>query len=181
MISEIVNMFAGSVNDLFAAEGYRVSAEGYRLKAKGSLLERENYLAAAGFSDMNALFTSASTGIKTAQAEREMTKSIGRARSAVATSGLKQSGSALDILADSARQGSLTKSVLATTGAITELGYKEQGRSYRAMADSAQVAADAANVAAEGAETAAIGAEITSAIRGGLVMPLIGRVAFNRR
>jgi hypothetical protein len=61
---------------------------------------------------------------------------------------------ALDILRESASQGSLQKSVLATQGLITEAGYKEQADSYRTMANVAGMAAQAENTASTGDEIA---------------------------
>jgi hypothetical protein len=142
----------GAVSDLFAVKGY-----GY--KKAGDLAEQKNYQLAAQFSDQNAVFTEWSTNIKEAQASREISKSLGETRADVAGAGFAESGSAIDILRDSASQGALTKAVLSEQGLITEAGYKEQAQSYRTMAD-------AAGMAAKAEDTAATGAEISAGIKG---------------
>ena len=77
----------------------------------------------------------------------------------IAGAGLGQTGSALDILRESASQGALTHAVLGQQGLITEAGYEEQATSYKNMAQAAQVAIDAEN-------KAATFADITGAIKG---------------
>ncbi len=47
----------------------------------------------------------------------------------MAGAGLGESGSALDILRDSASQGALTKATLGQQGLINEAGYQEQQQS----------------------------------------------------
>jgi hypothetical protein len=135
----------GAVSDLFGAQGNRY-------KAAGDRAEQANYLRAAGLADENERFTELSTRIKQAQTDREIYKSLGETRADVAGAGFAESGSALDILRESASQGALTKAVLAEQGLITEAGYREQAQSYRTMADAAGMAAKAEDVAARGAE-----------------------------
>lgn len=139
-----INSVGGAVGDLFAAEGYRS-------KAKGLQFEKANYLDAAVMSDKNAEFTELSTGIKVAQLDRSIYKSLGQTTADVAGAGFANSGSALDILADSAQQGSLTRSVTQQQGIINEESYRTQAKAYRNMASAADVAIDAANDAATGA------------------------------
>lgn len=138
----------GAVSDLFAAEGLRS-------KAKGLAFEKQNYLDAAVMSDKNAEFTELSTGIKLAQLDRSIYKSLGQTTADVAGAGFASSGSALDILADSAQQGSLTKSVTQQQGIINEESYRTQAKAYRNMASAADVAIGAANDAAMGADISA--------------------------
>lgn len=139
-----IDSIGGAVSDLFAAEGYKS-------KAKGLKFEKENYLEAAGMADKNAQFTELSTGIKIAQLDRSIYKSLGQTTADVAGAGFAASGSALDILADSAQQGSLTKSVTQQQGIIDAENYRVQAKSYRNMASAADVAIDAANDASTGA------------------------------
>jgi hypothetical protein len=142
----------GAVSDLFAADADRS-------KAKGDAFEKENYTEAADLADQNEKFTEASTAIKQAQNDRQLTQTLGGQASDVANAGFSASGSALDIMRDSASQGALTKAVAGEQGLITEAGYKEQADSYNNMAQAAQVAIDAENKAAEGAD-------ITAGIKG---------------
>src|ERR1043166_7573782 len=116
----------GAVGDLFRGFGDRVEAKNYRL--------------AAGLADQNAQFTQMSTDIKEMQATRAITMGMGQTQADVAGAGFAQSGSALDLLRDSASQGALTKAVLSEQGLITEAGYKEQAESYRNMASYAETA-----------------------------------------
>ena len=141
----------GGVSDLFASFGYQA-------KARGEAFEQANYLAAAKLADFNAQWTATSTAIKTMQQDRETYKSLGETTADVAGAGFAESGSALDILRDSASQGALAKAVLQEQGQITEAGYKEQAQSYQNMAAAAQVAINAD-------KTAAVGAEVTGAIK----------------
>jgi hypothetical protein len=143
---------AGAVGDLFTA-----SAD--KAKAQGDLLEKQNYLLASDLATQNAAFTAQSTAIQTAQIDRETFKAIGGEQAQIAGAGLAQSGSAIDLLRESASQGALTKAVASQQGLITEAGFTEQAQADQTQAQAAQVAADAANNAAKGAD-------ITAAIKG---------------
>ena len=133
----------GAVSDLF---GYF----GTQSKAAGDLTEAQDYTEAATLADQNEQFTAMSTGIKLAQQNREITKSLGTTQADVAGAGFAASGSAMDILRDSAAQGALTKSVISEQGLITEAGYKEQAASYTNMASAATAAAGAEGTAGIG-------------------------------
>jgi hypothetical protein len=135
----------GAVSDLFSA-----SAD--RAKAQGDLLEKQNYLLAADLAKQNEQFTEQSTAIKTAQIDRETFKAIGGEQADIAGAGLQQSGSAIDLLRESASQGALTKAVASQQGLITEAGFAEQAQADQVQAQAAQVAADAENKAASGAD-----------------------------
>jgi hypothetical protein len=74
--------------------------------------------------------------------------SLGRTQAAVAGAGLAESGSALDILRESASEGATTKAVIGQQGLITEAGYQEQA--YTNMANAAGVAINADKLAATG-------------------------------
>jgi hypothetical protein len=167
----------GAVNDLFAVQGYRY-------KAQGDRAEQQGYLQAAAFADKEATYTEWSTRIKQAQTDREIFKSLGETRADVAGAGFAQSGSALDILRESASQGALTKAVLGEQGLIQEEGYREQAASYRRMADAAGMTAAAEDRAATGSEWSA-GIKFATAAAGiALAIPtggtsLVGAAAFN--
>jgi hypothetical protein len=107
------NDAGATVSDFFAAEGAKY-------KAQGDLAEQGQYTEAASFAQRNVAFTQQSTAIKEFQTEREIQNSLGETRADVAGACFAESGSALDILRESASQGSLQKSVLATQGLITE-------------------------------------------------------------
>ena len=143
---------SGAVSDLFAAEGHK-------LRARGDEFEKQNYLLAGQLADQNAQFTEMSTAIKESQASRELFKSMGQTQADIAGAGFAESGSALDILRDSASQGALTKAVLGQQGLITEEGYKEQAQSYRNMAS-------AADIAIQAEKTASTGSFLTGLVKG---------------
>ncbi len=119
-------------------------------KAKGSEFEKQNYLLASDLAEQNAKFTETSTAIKQAQLTRQQYQATGGVEAEVAGAGFAESGSALDILRESAQQGAITHAVADEQGLITEAGYKEQAQSYQNMASAAQVAIDADKAAQEG-------------------------------
>lgn len=135
----------GAVSDLFSAFGAQksadLSAEGLKLKAQGDLAEAGQYDLASTLAKQNEQFTEQSTAIQQAQQQRSTTMQIGGQQAAVAGAGFAESGSALDILADSARQGALAKATLGQQGLITEAGYNEQAQSYTMMAATARTTA----------------------------------------
>jgi hypothetical protein len=142
----------GAVSDLFAglgattqanlkAQGLNLNAQGLRLKAQGDLAEGQEYDLASGLAAANEAYTAKSTAIQVAQQERSTTLQMGGQQAAQAGAGFAASGSGLDILADSAAQGQLAKSVLQQQGAITEAGYQEQSDSYTLMANTARTTA----------------------------------------
>ncbi len=85
-------------------------------------------------------------------ADRTTYQALGTANAQIAGSGLKASGSSLDLLHESAANGALAKETAITQGNITEAGYQEQAQSYRNMSKAADVAIDADNLAAIGAD-----------------------------
>lgn len=124
-----------------SAEGTRLNAAGLRIKAGGDLAEAEQYDLAAALARKNKAYTAESTAIQQSQLDRQITGTIGGQQADVAAAGLKASGSAIYLLADSARQGELAKTVLAKQGEITEAGYEEQAQSFDVMSRAARWAA----------------------------------------
>lgn len=150
--SGTIGAAGGAVSDLFAASALRS-------RAKGNRIEGEEYSLAANLADQNAKFTETSTNIKQFQLQRGINMTLGQQQADVAGSGFAAGGTALDLLADSARQGALTKAVAENQGIIEESNYKEQAQSFRLMTE-------AANLAATSADHAAQGAEYSAAIKG---------------
>lgn len=140
---------AGTFNSLGAAAQDLFSIDTHRTKAAGLRLEAGNYDRAAGFSDQNARFTELSTGIKTMQLDRETFKTLGGITADVAGAGFASSGSALDVLRDSASQAALARGVATEQGLITEEGYKVEAQNYRAMGEAARMAAESEDKAAD--------------------------------
>lgn len=138
-----IDSAAGAVGDLFAAKAYKY-------KAQGAAFEKENYERAAVLARKNEEYERVATQIKATQQDRDLFKSLGQTRADVASAGFTESGSALDILRESASQGALAHAVTEQQGLINVEAYEEQAKSYVNMAQAAQVAIDAANTAATG-------------------------------
>lgn len=138
--STITN-FAGAASDLFSIGSHHAKAEGDRL-------EGQNYDMASELALQNEKFTETSTAIKQTQIDRSNYLTLGGQRADVASAGFTEGGSSLDLLADSARQGALTKAVAGEQGLITEAGYKEQSASFKNMSAAANLAANAEDDAA---------------------------------
>lgn len=169
----IFSGISGAVGDLFAAEAYkskakgsryeaeaaRISARGQRLRAKGQLLEAEQYGLAEDLAEQNAEFSRVSTAIKVMQADRTILKTLGGQAADVAASGFAASGSALDIMRESAAQGALTKAVLGQQGLIEEAGYEEQVASFALMGEVSRLSAQYSELAAQGLEVTALAHE----------------------
>jgi hypothetical protein len=173
-----ISQEGAATSDLYAAE-----AEQYKIE--GTQFERTSYQEAAALAAQNEQFTAYSTRIKAAQQQREISMSLGTTTANVAGAGLANSGSALDILRESASQGALTKAVIKQQGLITEAGYNEQQQSYLNMVGAANAAiqgdiigqqADyaAANTAKEAAEFSFIGAGVAGAGALASAAPLFG-------
>jgi hypothetical protein len=141
---------SAAVSDIFAGIGDQY-------KAQGAEFEKQAYLSAADLAAQNEKYTEESQAIKQTQLDRQIFFAQSGAQAATAGAGLKESGSAVDLLAQGASQGALTKQVLTRQGLITEEGYKQQEQSYRLLAS-------AADVAEQADKTASIGADIGAAI-----------------
>jgi hypothetical protein len=144
-----ISSIGGAVSDLFAAEGHRSKAQGLRI-------EGGNYDLASRYATENEKFTEVSTAVKQAQLDRENFKVLGGQQADVAGAGFAASGTALDLLRDSAAQGALTKAIGAEQGLITEEGYKVQSETYSSMGKAARIAADAEEEAATGSTISAV-------------------------
>lgn len=147
-----ISSAGGAVSDLFQASAHSTKAQGLRIEAG-------NYDEAAAFADRNAGYTEFTTKTKAFQTERDNFKVLGGQQADIASSGLAASGSALDLMRDSAAQGELTKNFGITQGLIQEEGYQVQAKQNRSMADAARLAADAE-------DTASIGSTISSVFKG---------------
>jgi hypothetical protein len=154
------------------ALGIDTQAQGLRIKAQGDIAEGAEYDLAAALARKNEAYTQESAAIQSMQLDREISGTMGTARATAAASGLKESGSVVDILADSAAQGALAHSVLEKQTAISVAGYEEQAQSYDVMSAAARMAAGgetsiadatdaiAGQTRALGAQTAQVGATV---------------------
>lgn len=161
-----VNSISGAVADLFNADAHKANAQAHRYKAQGQRIEAGNYDRSSDFSEQNAMFTETSTAIKRAQTDRDLYKTLGGQQSDIAGAGFANTGTALDLMRDSAAQGALTKAVGAQQGLITEEGYQVQAKNYIAMGEAARLAASAEDAAAAAEEHAAKGSQISSIFKG---------------
>jgi hypothetical protein len=143
-----VSDIGGAVSDFFQAGAYK-------FRAKGARIEEEEYTQAAALSDLNAQYTKESTDLKTYQEGRKANLTLGEQAADVATNNFESSGSALDLLRDSASQGAITQAVIEQQGLVEQKGYEEQAASYRLMASAAETAAKADDQAATGSMWAA--------------------------
>lgn len=143
-----INSVGSAVQDLFAAGAHET-------KAKGLRIEGENYDLASDYATRNEKFTETSTAIKLAQLDRENVKVLGGQAADIAGAGFSASGSALDIMRDSASQGALSHAVAGEQGLITEEGYKVQAKTYSNMGEAARLAASAEDEAATASQWAA--------------------------
>ncbi len=151
----------GAVNDLFAS---RATAQGLRLKADGDDVEGVNYDLAATLAKQNKGFVEQSTAVKDLMSERKTYLGIGGQQSDVASAGFSNSGTALDLLRDSATQGALEQQLIRQQGEITEAGYDEQEKAYGNLATYARQSADTQRQMADNAEEAG---NWSAAIKGG--------------
>lgn len=185
--SSTASSAGGAVDSLFAGfgeiQGSKLKAQGMRIKAQGDLAEAGEYDLAGELAKKNVAFTQQSTAIKEMQADRELSKSLGETTADVAGAGFGSGGSAAFLLADSAAQGSLTKSVLEQQGHITEAGYQEQADSFSIMSSAARTAAageeDIANKTENLSGIMGIGSFIGGAIKGVSAIASIGTGGFN--
>jgi hypothetical protein len=143
-----IDSIGGAVQDLFAADAHRSKAQGLRIEAG-------NYDRSSEYAKKNEAFTETSTAIKQSQLDRDIYKTLGGIGADVAGGGFAMSGSALDIMRDSAAQGALTKAVGGLQGLITEEGYEVQAKNYAEMGKAAMLAAEAEDEAATGAQWSA--------------------------
>ncbi len=117
----------GAVSSLFGAKGARESGASYD--------------EAAGFALRNRDIARQATAIKQAQDERNIFKTIGKQRAQIGEAGFAESGTALDLLADSASQGALTKALTTEQGVIAENSYAEQAAQFSGLSASARSSA----------------------------------------
>lgn len=147
----------GAVEQLFAGRASEAKADMFRIEAKADLLKGEgarleglSYGRAHELALQNKQYAETSTEVQLAQASRAITMSLGSTRAAGAASGFTESGSGIDILAASARQGELEKQMLAQQGLITEASHQEQADVYANMVKASEVAVEGSKLAHEG-------------------------------
>ena len=152
--------FGGAASDLF---GGIMADQADQIKAQGDLAEATSYEEAATLAGQNEQFAKTQTAVNEVQNQRQVYQTISQQEAGVAGGGLAESGSALDLLRDSASQGALSQALIGQQGLITEAGYQEQQQSYTQMAAALQQAAS--EESSLGNEAGIFGA-ITGGIKG---------------
>lgn len=142
-LSTGITDLGGAVGDIFSYLGTQTSAENDRLAAS-------NYRQAAQISTQNLGIEEQSVAIKQQQADRKIYQSESSQQAAAASNGFEEAGSAASILADSANQGHLQKTLIDEQGQITENATKIQIASLNTQAEEADNAASGAGIAGLG-------------------------------
>lgn len=155
-----------AVSDLFQSDAYGLKADADRLKAQGQRLEAGLYKESAGFARQNVQFNETSTAIKEAQLSRSILTTLGGQRADIAAAGFADSGSALDLMRDSAAQGALTKAVAGQQGLIEQAGFEQQAKSYDVMSQASELSARQSDLAAESDDAMQSNMNIMAAIHG---------------
>ena len=154
-----------AVTDLVGMQGellkYKATEEAQAAAVKGAEGEIAAYETVAGISEEAARLTLEAGKIEQFQEERAMMRSLGKTRADVAGAGFAASGSALDLLESSVRQGYLQQQITGTQTAITSAAYLEQAAASRAQKGAAEAQRDAA-LAYGAAATEAIGTTQTN-------------------
>lgn len=130
-IGSAASDFGAAIGDFYAASGDRKSAS--------------NYLEAADLANQNASLEKTSTAIQMSATQRQIYKVVGGQRADVAGAGLAESGSAIDIMKDSTRQGALQKALVNIQGTINANAYSAQAGAYMGEYQAAESAAKAAD------------------------------------
>lgn len=104
----------------------------------GDLKAASGYKRASAIAATNSKIAQSSTAIQETQAQREIYRTMGTQQADIGAAGLATSGSALDIMRDSASQGALTKSLVQNQGTITSLGYQQESASLASQAAAAK-------------------------------------------
>lgn len=120
--------FFGAAEDLISGVG---SFLGSKSTAKGAKAAATSYANAAKYS-------LASSNIKKAMIDRDIYKTLGGMRSSASASGLQVSGSVLDLIRDSARQGAIAKAVTNLQGEIDYSSFMAQSTASAQQAKAAK-------------------------------------------
>lgn len=155
----------GAVQDLFSFEGNQASSANDLLAASNDTLAASSYTKAAGLAGDNLTIEEQSVAIKEMQADREIYKNESAQRATTAANGFQESGSAAAILADSASQGALQKSLIQQQGDIALNATKQQILALNTQSQEATNQATMQTNAANAADTAGIGNLIGGAFK----------------
>ena len=157
-VSPDLSLLRGAVSDILGGQGQvaadTAAATGQQYAAQGAQVEQDAYTKAAAIAQQNAQLQGVAGQIEEAQTQREVAATIGAERAGVASAGFGKSGTALDLLASSTRQGILAGQMIRTQ---TQL---DQGAQLEEL-NAAQMEAQAAGI--KGQAATALGAAYTTA------------------
>lgn len=142
-----------SVADLLGfqsqAQQYDAAAAGSEMSALGADAEAAAYATASGIATENAGTEAIAESIRQIQIMREVEQTVGGISASVAANGFQQSGSALDLMASSYRQGYLSQQISGMQSGQTQRGYLEQAAAANGEMAAAQTRGGAARILAE--------------------------------
>lgn len=132
------------MSDIFSGVtgGGVISGIGGIFGAVGDFAEASAYGTAAKYAGQNATIAGEEGKIKLLQTQRKISQTLGAQSAQYAGAGLKMSGSAVDVHANSMQQGALEKGIVQEQTQINVSGYLEQEAQFKGM----QTAANAAGV-----------------------------------
>ena len=170
---------SGAISDLLGFEAdaaqYKAAAEGSRLDAEGAALEADAYRIAGGIAGENQRVEAMSESVRQIQIQKQVDQTIGAQKARTAANGFQLSGSSLDIMASSTREGLLSQQISGVQSQQTQSGYLAQAAAAEGEMKAAGVRGSAATKLSE-AQDAAGGKAIENqtALSGALTQLLSG-------
>ena len=153
---------SGAINDLLGfqgdAEAYAAAAEGSRYAAEGAGIEAAAYGTAAGIAAENARTELVAESIRQVQIAKDVDRTVGSIKAATAANGVQQSGSSLDIMASTMREGYLSQQISGMQSQQTQRGHLEQQAAAEGEMQAATVRQEAALSLAEQQDKTALSA-----------------------
>jgi hypothetical protein len=136
-VADILGLRAQATTDAANAAAQEISARGLGLEA-------EAYGTAAGIAGDNAMLAGIAGEITALREAREVRRTVGAQRAAVASAGFGASGTSLDLLRASFQEGHLSDQLIRTQTSLAQGGYLQEGAAARAEGMSASFASEAA-------------------------------------
>lgn len=157
-VQNIGSSFGAAASSLFSGFASQNMAAGYAQSAAG-------YTKSAAYARKNAEYATKNKDVQLQMADRQIYQGIGGTEADIAGAGFSRSGSAIDLLIDSAQQGELQKELVTIQGDIQIAGYNQQ-------ADALETQASVALQQEKAAKNSATGSFMSSGIMAaaGMVM-----------
>lgn len=141
IVDRILGLQGDATESAAASRAQQTTAAGYEAEAAA-------YESGAQVSEANARYARLAGDITELQAQRDLLRSVGDTRAAVAGGGFQQSGSAVAQVRASLQEGYLEQQLIRTQALFDEGGYLEQAASARSLAGASDTAqAEALNTA----------------------------------